>query len=69
MKTITIFYNRRKHNTDEYEERIISAFQSLGFEYDGSDMDMNMTRGLFFIVPADKHDIDIEVNTFDENEE
>lgn len=71
MKVITISYSRRKHHTDEYEERIISAFQALGFEYDGSDitMDINMTRGLFFIVPDDKQDIEIEVNTFDDEED
>jgi hypothetical protein len=71
MKTITISYSRRKHHTDEYEENIISAFQALGFEYDGSDitMDINMTRGLFFIVPDNKQDIEIEVNTFEDDED
>jgi hypothetical protein len=68
MKTITISYSRRKHHTDEYEDQIISAFESLGFKYDGSDItiDANMTRGLFFIVPDSQKDIEIEVNDFDE---
>jgi len=71
MKVITISYSCRKHHTDEYEQQIISAFQALGFKYDGSDMtmDINMTRGLFFIVPDDKQDIEIEVNTFDNDED
>ena len=71
MKVITISYSRRKHHTDEYEDSIISAFEALGFKYDGSDitMDINMTRGLFFIVPDDKQDIEIEVNTFEDDED
>ena len=71
MKTITISYSYRKHPNDDYEQSIVSAFEALGFKYDGSDttMDINMTRGLFFIVPDDKQDIEIEVNTFDEDEE
>ena len=67
-KSLIIKINSRKNNSQKYENKIISALESIGFKYDGADTDFvdEFNRNLFFFISKDT---DIEVFEIDLDDE